>query len=291
MSVYRGYTQEELDAQYNLRARHPEHPSRFARWSQESATARRTLECELDLSYGETAPRSLDFFHARGPGPHPVLAFIHGGYWQAMDKADFGFVAPSFVEAGISVAVVNYTLAPATGIDGIVDENRAALAWLWRNAARFGGDPSRLFACGHSAGGHLTAMLLATHWKGFAGDLPPDLVKGGCAISGLYDLEPIRLSFLNQALAMDAATARAASPAHLPAPGLPLALSVGGEETEEFHRQQSELVRAWGNGSGTLDEIEMPGKDHFTIMDALAQPESPLHVATRRLVLSASPHV
>ncbi len=283
MKVYGEYTQDQLDAQYNLRARHPDHPEHFARWSRASADARSSVPCQSDIRYGDGDKQSLDLFRATASsGPRPLLAFIHGGYWQAMDKSDFGFLAPSFTRKGITLAVLNYGLAPHATIHEIVDDVRAALIWLWRNAAGLGADPARLFVSGHSAGGHLTAMMLATDWAALGADLPRDLVKGGCSISGLYDLEPIRLCFLNEALAMTASDARRASPVHLSAPTAPLLLAVGGEETEEFHRQQAELVRAWR--SDKLREIDMPGHDHFSIMGSLADEASPLHRAVVELV-------
>lgn len=288
MKVYGGYTRDQLDAQYNLRARHPDHPEHFARWSRASADARASLPCELEIRYGAGDKQSLDIFRApAGAGPRPLLAFVHGGYWQAMDKADFGFLAPSFTRAGITLAVLNYWLAPQATIHEIIDDVRAALVWLWRNAASFGADPARLFVSGHSAGGHLTGMMLATDWGALGADLPPDLVKGGCSISGLYDLEPIRLCFLNEALSLDAADARRASPIHLPAPAAPLLLAVGGDETAEFHRQQAELVRVWR--SGNLRQIDMPGHDHFSIMGSLAEEASPVHRAVVQLAADTTP--
>lgn len=284
MSIYGTYDQEQLDAQYNLRARHPDHAAHFERWGRASAEARQALDCHPDLRFGSAEAQSLDLYlPSAARTPAPVVAFIHGGYWQAMDKADFGFVAPPFVEAGIAFASLNYTLAPAASMHEIVAEIRTALAWLPRNGGGFGLDPSRLYVCGHSAGGHLTAMALTTDWPALGPDLPGDLIRGGCAISGLYDLEPIRLSYLNQALGMGPEDARAASPVQAAAPRVPLLLSVGGEETEEFHRQQEALFRAWGGG-GMLERIDMPGRDHFTIMDALADAESALFQRTCRLV-------
>jgi arylformamidase len=217
--------------------------------------------------------------------------FIHGGYWRAMDKADFRYVAEGLVPAGAMVAVVNYALVPSVDIDEIVRQNRAALAWLWHHAADYGGDPNRIFVSGHSAGGHLTAMMMATDWPGFDRALPKDLVKGGCAISGVFDLEPVRLCYLNDDMGMDEATAARNSPIWLldrmtPAP---LILCVGGIETDEFHRQQADFAAAWAAAwsaapppaGAPLTVVDAPGMHHFVVVDELAKAESPLNRAVR----------
>ena len=182
MAVYRGYDQTGLDAQYNLRARHADHAAIFARWAETSAEARACLGAELDVAYGTEAGTTLDIFPAapRDGRASPILTFIHGGYWQALDKSDSSFLAPAFVAAGIAFVTLNYSLAPAADMDRIVAQIRAAHLWLRDNATHFGGDPATMFVFGHSAGGHLTALAMA--------EAP---VKGGCSISGLYELEAV----------------------------------------------------------------------------------------------------
>jgi arylformamidase len=282
---YRGYDQQALDDQYNARKACPDIESYLARWPQSSHELRQGGACDLDLAFGESAAETLDIFHAEGARP-PLLVFIHGGYWRAFDKDDFSFVARGYLAAGISVAVINYALAPGVTMDEIVRQNRAALAWLHRNAGRHGADPDRLYVSGHSAGGHLTAMMMCTDWPAFEPGLPADLVKGGCAISGLYDLEPIRLSYLNAEVGLDPEMARRNSPLHLaPASAAPFMLCVGGGESDEFHRQTREFADHWRHDGRPLEVMTPPGLDHFAIMEAFADVESALARAVRRQVL------
>jgi arylformamidase len=282
MALYRDYDRAGLDAQYFLRARVPEHPEYFRRWAEDSAAVRRTRPCQLDIPYdGER----LDLFPAERR-PAPCLLFIHGGYWQALDKSDFSFLVPAFQDAGVAVAVVNYTLAPKAGMDDIVRQNRAAVAWLQRNAPEYGLDPARIHVAGHSAGGHLTAMVLATDWSAFGLDLDP--VRGACAISGLYDLEPIRLCYLNDVLGLDALGAERNSPIHhLPKQSPPLILSVGTGETDEFLRQQEAFAAAWRGAGLALEIADQPGDHHFAVVGRLGESQGPLHRAVMRQIWGA----
>ncbi len=273
--LYRDYDQAGLDAQYNNRARHPGHPEFFARYATLSERTRRDRRCELDIAYGPSPAETVDVFPAGRTGA-PLNLFIHGGYWRSLDKSDFSFVAAGLAPAGVTVAVVNYGLAPVIDIDEIVRQNRAAVAWLYRNAERFNADPQRLYVSGHSAGGHLTAMILASDWPLFAG-LPEDAVKGGCAISGVFDLEPVRLTYLNQDLRLDAESAARNSPAHhLPLCGAPLIVAVGGDETGEFLRQSRDFAVAWKAKGFAGELLEIAGEHHFEIVEALADAEAPL---------------
>ena len=181
-----------LDAQHNNRARIPEHPELFARWRQASEAARAgSPAAQLDVAYGRAPSQTLDVFPAGQPGA-PVLVFIHGGYWRSLDKADHSFIAPSFVAEGVNVVVPNYSLCPSASIEDIALEMTRVVAWLHRHAASFGADPARIALAGHSAGGHLAAMLLCCRWKDVDAALPLQPVLGALSISGLYDLEPLR---------------------------------------------------------------------------------------------------
>ncbi|HZS84387.1 MAG TPA: alpha/beta hydrolase [Stellaceae bacterium] len=285
--VYRGFDQAALDAEYNLRAAVPEHGAYFARWAAASAAVRRGRPCRLDLAYGPKPAQRLDLFD--GPRrPAPLLVFFHGGFWRAMDKSDFSFIAPAFQEAGAAVAVVNYTLAPAASITEMVAESRAALGWLREHAAALGIDLRRITLAGHSAGGHLAAMAMLED----AGARPP--LWGLCAVSGVFDLEPIRLSFHNEVLGLAAAEADALSPTRRLAAGdggVPgrLLLAVGGGETAEFQRQQAEFAAAWRRRCGPPTILAQPGEDHFSIMDRLADGESPLFAALAGLLGGSGP--
>jgi len=283
MAIYRSYDKAGLDAQYFLRGRVPEHHEYFRRWAEDSAAVRRARPCRLDIPYDV---ETLDLFPAEKK-PAPCLVFIHGGYWQALDKSDFSFLVPAFQDAGIAVAVVNYTLAPKAGMDEMVRQNCAALAWLHRNAREYGIDPARIHVAGHSAGGHLTATLLTTDWSTFGLERNP--VRGACAISGLYDLEPIRLCYLNDVLGLDAATAERNSPLrHLPKQSPPLILSVGTGETAEFLRQQDDFAAAWRAAGLPLEMADQPGDNHFAVVGRLGEPRTPLHQAVMRQIWSSS---
>jgi len=288
-AIFRDYDQAALDRELNLRGRWPEHAQFFARWASDSAAVRERLPARLDLPYGPTPAETLDLFPLAGAKDAPLLAFVHGGYWQGLDKSDYSYMAPAFAAAGMAFASVNYVLAPAGQIGTMIDQVRRALAWLWRNAGAHGIDPARIVVAGHSAGGHLAAMAVSTDWPAFASDLPRDLLCGGCAISGVYDLEPIRLSYHNKVLNIAAEEVAPWSPLHrLPHRAPPLLLAVGAEETDEFLRQHAEYAAAWQARGLPLDEVAMPGLHHFSAVDALADPGHALHAAVRRLAAGRS---
>jgi arylformamidase len=267
-----------FDAQYNNRARIPEHPAILQYWSDASAHARERHEDMRELAYGADASERLDLFPAAGSnGAAPVLVYLHGGYWRALDKRDQSFIAPPFVEAGAMVVVPNYALCPAVGIEHIVMQLVQALVWVHRHAAEHGGDPARIVVAGHSAGGHLAAMLLACDWRVVAPDLPPDLVKAALAISGLYELEPLRHApFLAPDLKLTAASAQRLSPALMPAPDGALVAVVGGDESEEFLRQSALIEQAWGPRA-VLAVERVPQRNHMNVLHELADPLSTTH--------------
>ena len=264
------------DAQYNNRARIPEHPAILQAWADDSARARAALHGVLDVAYGADPSERLDIFPAARANA-PVLVFVHGGYWRALDKRDQSFVAPPFVEAGAMVVLPNYALCPAVSVEHIALQMVRALAWVHRHAAAYGGDPSRIVVAGHSAGGHLAAMLLACDWKSVATDLPADLVKAALSVSGVFDLEPLRHApFLAPDLKLTAASARRLSPAWMPAPRGPLVSLVGGDESPEFLRQNQLIAQAWGPQTVTACEA-VPGKNHMNVLNELAEPSSRVH--------------
>jgi arylformamidase len=284
-AVYLDYDQAELDGQLNLRARWPEHPEYLARWAEDSTAVRRQLAGETDLAFGPGAGERLDLFVPPGAAAPPLMAFIHGGYWQALDKSDFSYLAPPYLEAGIAFASLNYDLTPHVSIEEIVREVRAAFAWLYREGAAHGIDAERLFVSGHSAGGHLVGMALATDWPSLDPNLPPDLVKGGVSVSGVYDLEAIRLSYHQKVVQLDPDMARRMSPlGNLPKSAGPLVAAVGSEETEEFHRQQAAYLEAWQGAGLIAEEIALPGRNHFSAVDALGEPDHPLFAATMAMI-------
>ena len=263
------------ERQYNARAMIPDHAEIFQRWKARSQEARAALACRLDIPYGASAAETLDIFPAEGKS-EALLVFIHGGYWRSLDKSDFSYLAPAFCRRGVTLALSNYALCPAVGIEDIVKQNLLAIAWLWHYGARYGVNPGRLYVAGHSAGGHLTAMMLAARWNTYMPELPYNLVKGGLAISGVYDLEPlVQAPFVNQDLKLDRAQARRLSPASIPpATTAPLYTAVGGDESDEFKRQNALIASAWRYAYA--GDIPMPGRNHLTVVEELANPQSAL---------------
>jgi len=269
--------------QYNNRELVPDHPRILQRWAQSSEHARATMTCHLEQRYGDAPGETMDLFPAR-KGDGSCMMFIHGGYWRSLDKRDFSFLAPAWVGAGVSLAVVNYDLCPAATLEEIVRQMLRASRWLWLHAEDYGMDEDRLYVSGHSAGGHLTAMMMAALWPVLDGRLPKDLFKGGLAISGIYDLRPIvQVDWLNGDLRLDEEAALKASPAFLPpATRAPLMTCVGGDESAEFKRQNALLAGRWRGVHA--NDIAMPGRNHFSVVDGLTDPSSALFAGARRLM-------
>jgi acetyl esterase/lipase len=271
---YRGMDRPALDAAYNNTAHvgQARRDAYVADWTKRSEALRAARGGRLDLSYGEGARQRLDLFSCGRPGA-PTLVYIHGGYWQMNDKEPYAFVGEGLLAAGFNLALVEYTLAPAARLDQIVGEVRAAVAWTIDHAKEHGGDPARVFVSGHSAGGHLTAMAM---------DDPR--VAGGVAISGIYDLEPIRLNYLNEKLGLDPAEAARNSPIlRLPARAAPLVVAVGLGELPELVRQSAEYAAAW-RGQGLPGRyLPLAGHEHFSVLEELARPDGAILAAVREL--------
>ena len=274
MYLYRKFqSQAEIDAQYNLGALLANPQAVFDGYDALSAAARKALNCDLDLRYGPTLDERLDVFPAAQPGA-PILLFIHGGYWRAFSQREFSFVASGFVPHGITVALSNYSLCPQVTIHEITRQNRAVISWLREHGRRFNGDPDNIWVMGHSAGAQQAAMLLSTDWRRDYG-LPGDVIKGGFAISGVYDLEPLRHSYLQPVLQLDPDLIRGQSPIHnIPRRASPLQVHVGEGEPQEFRRQSREYQRAWRAAGLPGSFYLRPGVDHFTIVQDLARPAS-----------------
>jgi acetyl esterase/lipase len=279
-AIYRGMDRAALDAAYNNTAHvgQAKRDAWVADWTARSARVRESRPHQRDLAYGGTKREILDFIPC-GKRRAPTLAFIHGGYWQMGDKDYWHFLAEGPLAHGFNFANLEYTLGPERRMAGIVDEIARATRWLLDNLKRLGGDPARLYVAGHSAGGHLTAIAMEN-----------PKVAGGLAISGIYDLEPIRLCYLNDRIGMTPAEARRCSPVRrLPKKAGRLWVTVGGGELPELQRQSVEYFATW-RGAGLRGEfVPVPVHDHFSIMEELARPEGRLARALAALASGAPP--
>jgi arylformamidase len=265
----------DYDLLYNPRLTVTDYQQVFDRWERNSERVRASLDCYLDVPYGPDDTETLDVFRAKGTS-RGLLMYIHGGYWRSLDKKRFSFIAPAFAETGITVAVPNYALCPSVQVADIVMQMVQASAWLHRNGGNFGAPPGRLGICGHSAGGHLAAMMLACHWPAYSADLPKKVVSGALSISGLYDLtEIMKVPSINGDVRLDEKAALKASPAFLPpASDAPLYTAVGAEENEGFHIQNRIIAERWPKVHRA--DIACQGKNHFTVLDGLCDPKSNL---------------
>jgi arylformamidase len=273
----------KYDLLYNPRLTVKGFPQIVERWKRESERARAQLDCYLDVSYGADQAETLGISRARGQS-RGLLMFIHGGYWRALDKGEFSFLAPALSDAGITVAVPNYALCPRVHVKDIVMQMVQASAWLYRNGANFGAPARNLFICGHSAGGHLAAMMLACLWPAYARDLPKKVVRAALSVSGLYDLrEIVKVPTVNCDVRLTERTALPVSPAFLPpATDAPLYTAVGGDENEGFHIQNAVIADRWKRVHA--GDIACPGDNHFTVLERLTQPDSALFRAVLRMM-------
>ncbi|MGF1651308.1 MAG: alpha/beta hydrolase [Hyphomicrobiaceae bacterium] len=266
-----------FEAEYNNRQRVPEHPEIAARWSAASASFREAAgaRAELDVAYGEGERQHFDLFHPEGEAtaPSPVIAYIHGGYWQRGDRKEYSCIAEPFVADGYRVAIPSYSLCPNVAVQDIAAELSSFVIALYRKTGQ------RPIVIGHSAGGHLAASLLATDWQSRDGDLPTDLVTRALAISGVFMLRPLIRTSLNDALKLDVDQADAASPALWDAPQgrRRLIAAVGALESREFVRQSLEIVGRWGPAGVTAECVVVPDANHFTILDQLMTHGTGLH--------------
>jgi arylformamidase len=275
-----------LDAQYNNRLRVPHFMQHVQAWTAASALVRGSQACLLDIPYGSSSAEKLDVFPAGGTG-QSVVVFLHGGYWRSLDKSDHSFVVPAFTQAGVCVVVPNYALCSAQGavtIEDIALQIVRSMVWVHRNIAQYGGDPRCVTVVGHSAGGHLAAMMLACDWQKVASDLPHDVVRNAFSLSGLHDLAPImRAPYLQTDLKLTSAQVLRCSPANFPAPRGTLFALCGADESDEFLRQNRLIETAWGARAVPVREA-MLGLHHFSILEALLNPPHRVHQLALQLL-------
>ena len=276
ITFHHALSAEELEKQYNLRAGRPDYEvTVIPDWIARSEQARGSLNGRLDVRYGDGEKQKLDLFTSGDPAA-PLLVYFHGGYWQRGDKSIYSFLAAPFTECGANVAIIGYDLCPSVTITRISEEAREGLAYLWRNAADLGINRERITVMGHSAGGHITEMMMGTDWPAFGADLPKMLIQSGIPVSPLSLLEPVRLTSLNDNVQMDAEEAAAESPMlnHPPVTDAPQLLVVGGRETAEFHRQAQMYQDAFTTAERKIDFYIVPDVDHFDELNILAYSES-----------------
>jgi arylformamidase len=275
--VWGDYDSASLRAAYDARGSVADFDSYLRGFDENSARARETLEGARNVAYGVHTDQVLDVFRAPGQSaPGPVNLFIHGGYWRLLTKEENGFVALAMAPAGATVMVNTYSLAPHVHLDVIVRQCREAVVWAYRNAAEHGGDPERLYISGHSAGGHLVGMMLATDWAGEYG-LPADVIKGATALSGIYDMRPIRLAEPQDWLQLSEDAALRNSPLfNLPVHKCPVIVAYGENDPPGFHDQSKAYIAALKEHGVEVATTDLPGLDHFAAGNEIMDPERPI---------------
>lgn len=261
------------EAEYDNRARVPEHPQIIARWKKDAAEYRTAMteagRAELGLSYGGSARQTVDIFDAAGGEDPPVVLFIHGGYWRAMEPQTFSHLARGLNERNAIVALAGYDLCPQVSVGDIVAQVRKACLFLWERYQR------RIRVCGHSAGGHLAACMIASDWPSLDPTTPHDLVPAAYAISGLFDLAPFLQTSINEQLKLEEKSARALSPLTWSAPaGRMFDAVVGSEESDEYLRQSRTIADQWAKNGVRTRYGEIAGANHFTAVAPLTDPGS-----------------
>jgi len=278
LSYHQRFTPDEFEVQYNLRLGRPDYEDTvIPDWVQRSEAARENLNCTLDIRYGEGEKQKFDVFTC-GDASAPVLLYFHGGYWQRGDKSFYSFLAEPFNTAGVNVVVVGYDLCPSVSITRISEQSREAVAEIYRKADELQLNRELITIMGHSAGGHITEMMMGTDWSTLADDLPRELISAGIPVSPLSLLEPVRLTAgLNSGIQMDEAEAKSQSPMlnHPPVTNAPQLVVVGGAETEEFHRQSQMYYDKFKTNDRAMEIYFVPDVDHFDELNVLADSDSP----------------
>lgn len=277
LTYHERFSPDEFETQYNLRLGRPDYEETvLPDWIQRSEAARASLSCQLDIRYSEGEKQKLDVFSC-GNATAATLLYFHGGYWQRGDKSIYSFLATPFINAGVNVVVVGYDLCPSITLTQISEQSRQAVSYVYRHADDLGINSNRITVMGHSAGGHITEMMMGTDWSQYADDLPKNLIAAGIPISPLSLLEPVRLTAgLNAGIRMDEAEAEAQSPMinHPPTTNAPQLVAVGGAETDEFHRQAQMYFDKFSTDDRPMEIYHVPNVDHFDELNVLTDPAS-----------------
>tara|TARA_Y100001934_G_scaffold256925_1_gene325445 strand:+ start:1620 stop:2486 length:867 start_codon:yes stop_codon:yes gene_type:complete len=275
MDAEKFYSPQELERQYNVRDSRADYETKIVPdWIKRSAITRTNLKSTIDISYGKSEKQKLDFFSSPDINS-PTVIFFHGGYWQRGDKSVYSFLANSFVKNNINFLAVGYDLCPKISITQIVSQAQEAIVWIWQNANKLEINKDKFIVSGHSAGGHITGMMMGTEWNKISSDLPNNLILAGIPISALNLLEPIRHTTLNDALKMDKEEAKSQSPIYLPPKTNAQQLIVyGANETDEFHRQSNIYYEKFKSEKRKIERFIVPDADHFDEMNDLSNESS-----------------
>src|SRR5688500_6544348 len=275
MSVipYKGFRPDEMEYQYNPRVSVPEYPELAKVRAAQAKKVRESAKSWLNVAYGSSPREMLDIYAADRPAG-PVLIYIHGGYWRSGSKEDNCNFVPTFTKRGGTVVLVEYDLCPQVTVSDIVRQTRASIAWVYKNIARYGGDPSKLFVSGHSAGGHLTAMALAHDWT--KEGLPADVIQGAVATSGVYDLDMVMEISVQEQVRMTSEIAKQNSPfLNPPRVKCPLVIAVGGAEPKGWQQMSEDYFSFCKKNGLNVEYLVVPGANHYTMSEKLLDDTNP----------------
>lgn len=285
-SIKNGGTLNTVEMQYNPRkaVANVEH---FAQRAADiSKTTRSSRECRLDIRYGMGNLATLDVFPAAGANA-PLHIFLHGGYWRGRDKSDYSYVADGLVPLGITTVVMNYDLCPQAELPAIVDQVREGFKWIHAHATELGGNPDSMTASGHSAGAHLIAAALSAYSASSA--LPEGMLRAAALISGVYELEPVLSITVNQEIRLRPEQVDSMSPMrHPPVLAVPLTIVAGGAETAGFIGQSKEFATTCSAHGSSTTYVEIPGQNHYSIMQLIETPDGLLSQLIDRLARHGS---
>lgn len=281
-AVFLDYTRDTLDNAYDQRVWAPDAQQIIARYARDSEEVRKRFPPRTER-YGSREAETLDIFAPAGARALPVMVFIHGGAWRALGSKDASAPAPTFIENGCLYVALNFDNIPAVRLPEMVDQCRRAMVWIAGNIAAFGGDPGRIYLSGHSSGAHIAGVLLTTDWAAHGG--APDLVKGGLLMSGMYDLYPVMLSARSSYVKITPEELAALSAMrHLDQVRCDMIVVNGDRESPEFKRQSQVFASALAGMGRLTARLELAGKNHFEVPEALNDPASAVSKATLQMM-------